>query len=213
MGINYWHEYLPDAFYHIYNRSSHSNNIFHDVEDYNFFINRYKKYFSNFFDTYAYCLLPNHYHFLIKVKKEKDFRPKLQFVKITNTINLYLKGEISMNELVEDQFRRFHSSYALTLNNKHNTRGQVFMNRHKRILEESEAKVEYILCYIHHNPIHHNFCTNYTEWRFNSYLDYINRDSHIVNLKSGLQFLGGYDRFISIHELFKFEKLMEIEQI
>jgi len=213
MGIHYWHEYIHDAFYHIYNRSSNDRNIFTNKWGYNFFLDKYQHYFSLYFDTYAYCLLPNHYHFLVKVKNEKEILPYLESMERTKAINLYLRGQDSINSLIEDQFRRFHSSYALKHNIKNRTRGQLFVNRHKRVVQDTTAKIEYLLCYIHHNPIHHNFHTNFTDWPYSSYLDYLNEDNRIIDVEAGLNIMGGFDRFLMIHDQFKFEKFRDIEKI
>lgn len=59
----------PEAYYHIYNRGNNKNNIFFEEANYSFFLKRYVKYTDAYLDTFCYCLLPNHFHFLIRVKK------------------------------------------------------------------------------------------------------------------------------------------------
>ena len=63
--------YIPlykDNVYHIYNRGNGKEKIFYKNENYLYFLNHYEKYVSEFADTFAFCLLPNHFHMLIKVK-------------------------------------------------------------------------------------------------------------------------------------------------
>jgi len=58
--------------YHIYNHANGSENIFREEENYRFFLQQYDKYLGGVVDTYAYCLMPNHFHFLVGVKDPLD---------------------------------------------------------------------------------------------------------------------------------------------
>lgn len=61
-------------YYHIYNRANGSEKIFRQKDNYRFFLDKYKQYVSPIAETYAYCLMPNHFHFLIRIKGEKEIR-------------------------------------------------------------------------------------------------------------------------------------------
>jgi len=61
-----------DTFYHIYNRGINGESIFKKETNYIFFLAQYAKYIQPVADTYAYCLLNNHFHLLIKTKEEKE---------------------------------------------------------------------------------------------------------------------------------------------
>jgi REP element-mobilizing transposase RayT len=56
-------------FYHVYNRGNNKQPIFFERRNYIHFLSLFKKYLSGYADVYAYCLMPNHFHFLIKVKE------------------------------------------------------------------------------------------------------------------------------------------------
>ena len=56
-------------YYHIYNRGINSCDLFRTTDNYEYFLNLYDKYISPIADTYAWVLMPNHFHFLIKVKE------------------------------------------------------------------------------------------------------------------------------------------------
>ena len=58
------------TFYHIYNRGNAGTRLFYKKENYEFFLHRYSEYLSPFVDTFALCLLPNHFHLLVQVKEE-----------------------------------------------------------------------------------------------------------------------------------------------
>lgn len=57
---------LPGVFYHIYNRGNNRENIFIEERNYTLFMNLYSRYIPPIADTYAYCLLRNHFHFLVR---------------------------------------------------------------------------------------------------------------------------------------------------
>ena len=71
----------PNAYYHIYNRGINSGQIFNTEENYLFFLSKFDKYLSSVCDVLAYCLMPNHFHFLIKVKSSEDLET---FYKVPN---------------------------------------------------------------------------------------------------------------------------------
>jgi len=61
----------PGCFYHIYNHANGSDNLFREEENYYYFMRKWNKYIHPIADTVAYCLMPNHFHLLVKVKDRK----------------------------------------------------------------------------------------------------------------------------------------------
>ena len=55
-------------FYHIYNRGINGENLFKEERNYAYFLQQYAKYLEPVVQTFAYCLLPNHFHLLVRVK-------------------------------------------------------------------------------------------------------------------------------------------------
>ncbi|MEM9888616.1 MAG: hypothetical protein AAF849_22155 [Bacteroidota bacterium] len=62
---------VANQFYHIFNRGNGGQRIFLQERNYEHFLSKYKNYMLDYWDTYAYALLPNHFHLMIKVKSEK----------------------------------------------------------------------------------------------------------------------------------------------
>jgi len=59
-------------YYHIYNRGINSENLFIDKNNYEYFLNLYNKYIPTIAESFAWCLMPNHFHFLVKIKELED---------------------------------------------------------------------------------------------------------------------------------------------
>lgn len=72
---DYSSKFESHKFYHIYNRSNGSENIFQEPKNYSFFLERWDNYLRTYVDVWAYCLMPNHFHFLVKVlEPEADLK-------------------------------------------------------------------------------------------------------------------------------------------
>ena len=63
---------VPETFFHIFNRGNKGIKIFYQERNYSYFLKKYAKALSPYLDTYAYCLIPNHFHFLVRIKSESE---------------------------------------------------------------------------------------------------------------------------------------------
>ena len=210
MSHNYFHKYESNCYYHIYNHASGEKDLFCEQQDFFVFTEKFERYFSNIFDIIAYCLMPNHFHFVVKVKGEEFIRESIHKDADSVAKEKYLQEIIDLNALIEDQYRRLFSGYSMVYNHKYKTSGQLFLNRHKRIYIDADSRLEYSVCYVHHNPIHHKFRKNYGEWQYCSYQKYLNSDDPNYG---DLSRFGGLDLFLTIHQDFKIEKSAEVLNI
>ena len=65
-------EFLPGYFYHFYNRGAHQVSIFREEDNYHYVLRKMKAYCRELdLAPIAYCLLPNHYHGLIRQDGEQ----------------------------------------------------------------------------------------------------------------------------------------------
>lgn len=62
----------PNQLFHIYNRGNNKQRIFFKRENYLYFLQKVKEYLKPHADIIAWCLMPNHFHFLIYIRPEKD---------------------------------------------------------------------------------------------------------------------------------------------
>ena len=58
-------------YYHVYNHGNANDTIFKKEENFHYFLQKYAEYLFPILETYAYCLMPNHFHFLIRMREEK----------------------------------------------------------------------------------------------------------------------------------------------
>ena len=210
MAFNYWQTLKEGNFYHLYNRSINKELLFRKDSDYYLFLTRIKKYFSPYLDIYAYCLMPDHFHFLIRVKKVTE--SVLIQIKTEKTVagNKLVEKEITINDFIEDQFRRLFSSYALWYNKYYKRTGSLFQKRPKRILIKSEIKLLQLICYIHHNPIHHGFAEDYSQWIYSSFNAFLSDQPTALCRNKVFEWFGlenielGKELFLQHHQSFKY---------
>lgn len=205
MKINYWHQLEHNCFYHLYNRSISDSKLFKGHSDYLALLKKFKEYCTPYFHVYAYCLIPNHFHFIIKVKSQKLIKEIVQ-QETFDTAQKYLNKEITINDYLSNQLKRLFSSYALSFNNKHNRKGPLFQNKVKRIFIENDDRLRYLIGYVHHNPIHHHLAENYISWKYSSYKALVStKSSNLAKERVHLlyQSLNGFQEF---HNRFKLEK-------
>jgi len=128
------------SFYHIYNRTIDKQLLFRSDENYLFFLNQFNKYLTPFVDTYAYCLLGNHFHILIRIKDE-------EFLSSVNELQ-----EKSAHDIIAHQLQKFFQSYAMAFNKQHQRIGSLFQKPFKRSLIDTENYLTKTIHYIHANP-------------------------------------------------------------
>ena len=63
---------IPENYYHIYNHAVGKENLFENEGNHLFFLSKYAQHLATIVDTFAYCLMPNHFHFAIRIKTEEE---------------------------------------------------------------------------------------------------------------------------------------------
>lgn len=179
--MNYWQKFQECGYYHIYNRSINKELLYYSDRNYNFFLLRWQQLISPFCDTLAYCLIPNHFHFLVKIKLVDAIIINLAQELGTGASKKFINEEITFNQLLEDQFKRLFSSYTLSINKEHNRRGSLFSKRFKRVELFTVHRIIYILTYIHNNPVHHGLVLSYDDWRYSSYTHFFGETKSLIN--------------------------------
>ena len=160
---------------------------------------RYSKYFSPYFKTYAYCLIPNHFHLLIKVKKEGVIKLSASNEN-TNAARNYLNGSKDLNSFLENQFSRCFGGIAIKYNNKYNREGPLFKQGVKRVALNANRTFEQQMHYIHLNPVHHYLVDKLEEWSYSSYHTYISNSKTQLPREEVFKHFGGKKDFVAFHQ-------------
>src|SRR5688500_17328403 len=105
---------IPENTYHIYNRANGNETLFLSEENYRFFIMKYKLYIEPIANAYCYCLMPNHFHFLIRIKPEQEIRSFLSSGK---------SQAFDFERSISKQFSNFFSSYTQVFNKQQRRMG------------------------------------------------------------------------------------------
>ncbi|MNK30597.1 hypothetical protein D3C87_490170 [compost metagenome] len=183
--------FQPEKFYHIYNHAVGSDNLFKSHENYLFFLNRYDKYLSPVFKTYAYCLMPNHFHMLIQVRNEETI----------NALTTTTTDETDFHQLVMQRLSNFLNSYAKAFNKQHDRKGALFIDFTKRKEITNEAYFTRVINYIHQNPIHHGFCKEAKDWAYSSFNSIISMNkSSKLERNAIFDWFGGIEEFVTFHQ-------------
>ena len=191
----------PDRIYHIYNRGINGENIFKEERNYRYFLEKYAQYIEPIADTFAYCLLKNHFHIAIRIKSEAeivDFYVKKKAKILNGTTNNVVKvlnlhnAESqetkhikipSASHIISLQFGFLFNSYAQAINKANNRTGSLFEERFRRILVNSDAYFTELIYYIHYNPQRHGFVKDFRAYPHSSYHSHLS--SAMTRLRRG----------------------------
>ena len=140
-------EYLAGHYYHLYNRGAHQVSIFREEDNYYFVLRKMQAYCRSLSLTpIAYCLLPNHYHFLIR--QDGEHRAGLLPQRVFN-------------------------SYSKAYNKRYGHSGTLFEGNYRAVAVESESYLLHLCRYIHANPVIHGLVEDVADWPYSNYLEWI----------------------------------------
>lgn len=167
--------YIKEGYYHIYNRGVEKRTIFIDDQDYKVFLNYLKIYLEspkkpesseiiigphrfmpqpilpkNFYqqiELLAYCLMPNHFHLLIKQESARS---------------------------IESFMRALATKYSVYFNKRYDRIGSLFQGPYKAVLIDKDDYLLHLTRYIHLNPVP-DVKDSPLRWPFSSYADYLGK--------------------------------------
>ena len=158
--------FLENCLYHIYNRSINQEILFNDDQDYIRFLEMERKHLSPSCFILGWSLMPNHFHFLISTNQESLVMNKV--------------GGLQLQSL-QNAIRNLLSSYSKYYNYRYNRKGNLFQQKTKSKLVESDGYQ--VLCYIHQNPWKAKLVDKIEDWTYSSFRDFIGlRHGSLCNL-------------------------------
>lgn len=134
------------TYFHVVNHAIDGRELFYDTGDYKSYLLFFKEALTPAVTVIAYCLMPNHFHFLL----------------LQNT-----------PEGISGLFEKAHKRYARYYNRKHGFKGRIFRAQlnHRETLDE-----RYLLhacAYIHANPVQANLADFPEEWEYSNFREYL----------------------------------------
>lgn len=163
----------PDNIYHIYNRGNNKQKIFFTKKNFLYFLQKVKAELKPFSDIICYCLMPNHFHFML------------------STFNNFYEEKFS------NGFRILLSSYTKAINIQEKRTGSLFQQNSKAkcltALGNYKSNNYGLVCfnYIHQNPVNAGLVSKMEDWEFSSFRDYAGmRKGTMCNKNLASEFLG-----------------------
>ncbi|MDQ1098753.1 MULTISPECIES: transposase [Chryseobacterium] len=172
-----------DSVYHIFSHVNGKELIFREETNYQFFLKKLMQYILPIADIYAYCLMANHFHLLVRFKA-------VEGVPIEDEHAYLMK-----------HFGNFLNSYAKAFNKMYERKGALFLNAIKRRKITDEKYLLKVLHYIHNNPVNHGFVTEVALWKYSSYMAYVNSEKESkLNRNEILQYFDSVHIFENYHQ-------------
>lgn len=148
-------------YYHIFNRGNNGDDLFYEKENYIHFLRLYEKYIEPVTETFAWCLLKNHFHILVYIKKQDEINLDLL------TYSTVVEPK-SVN--ASKQFSNLFNAYTQAINKRYGRTGSLFEKNFKRKHITNEKYLQNLIFYIHNNPVKHGFVNKIFEYPWSSYL-------------------------------------------
>ncbi|RZT97473.1 transposase IS200 family protein [Ancylomarina subtilis] len=173
-----------ESYYHVYNRGINRCDLFQESKDYKHFLRLYEKYIEPIADTFAWVLMPNHFHLLIRIKSEKEIGvyKNLNSEGAKDSVRFQTEpdGNLSESEGPDrvgikkpnptKHFSHLFNAYAKYINKKYQRTGSLFEHPFRRKQIDDETYLMTLVLYIHNNPIHHGFTDMALDYPWSSYL-------------------------------------------
>jgi len=197
--------FQPEGYYHLFNHAIGDDNLFRNNENYQYFLTKFSQYISPVCKVYAYCLMPNHFHFLIQIRKEAIIE-QFYMTKFPTAIS----PSKDYSKIVMQQFSNMLNGYAQAYNKMFDRRGALFIDYLRRKQVTDDAYFIRLVQYIHNNPVHHHFCSSIEDWTYSSYQTILSQKSTNIERETVLEWYGGTGAYRDFH-LHTIELQNEIE--
>lgn len=139
------------SYYHIFNRGINSDVLFKEKSNFEYFLKLYDTHIEPIADTFAWCLMKNHFHFLVRIK---------------------VKEELKSDKIIlpSQSFSNLFNAYTKAFNKYYNRHGALFERPFRRKEINYDNYFQNVIIYIHNNPVHHKVCEHPLEYPWSPYL-------------------------------------------
>ena len=148
--------FVPGHFYHLYNRGNNRQAVFFESANYRYFLRGVHHYLTPVLDILAYCLMPTHYHLLVRVRDPE-------------TSEVLETSEVSLR--VSRAMQRLGISYTKAINKRFDRVGALFQGAFQAKVVTSDAHLRHLCVYIHANPVKDGLVADPADWPYSNYLE------------------------------------------
>jgi putative transposase len=188
--------FLPDQYYHFYNRGNNRQAVFFERDNYWYFLRGIQKYLCGSMDVLAYCLMPTHYHLLVRVKPlpqtsglfknsealaAASIQPQTSEVFKTSEVLAAASfpqqtaevSSVAASRQVSLAMQKFGISYTKAINKRFGRVGALFQGQFSGKPIKHYAHLLSLCVYIHANPVKDRLVALPEDWEYSNYLDWI----------------------------------------
>jgi REP element-mobilizing transposase RayT len=188
--MQHFEELICGKTYHIYNRGINGNDIFMQPDHYTKFLYLYEKYIDPVASTFAWCLLGNHFHLLLRIKDAEEISLKDGPGQTADHLD---------KKIISRQFGHLFNAYAQSFNCRTKRTGGLFQSPFRRKPVENNEYFTSLIYYIHNNPVKHGFCKRIQEYPWSSYSTIISLRTSDISRDKVIGFFNGEANFIAFH--------------
>lgn len=203
MKNKYTAGFYEGGIFHVYNRTNNKEPLFTSDNNRSYFLKQYAKYLQPFVDTFCWCLLPNHFHFLVRIKSAAAIINHLKSVEVKNIKPIekkFIEGQASLRELMELEWKCFFTAYSMAFNKEQNRSGNLFNRPFKRVEVDKDSHFTQAVIYIHANSVTHKLSTSFTAYQWSSWHSIISNKPTLLYRQELLDWFGGLQRLIQVHK-------------
>lgn len=188
---------ISGGIYHIYNHAIADELLFREESNYSFFISRYNRYISPVAETYGWCLMPNHFHLLVRLRCADDLQGLIDLQGFACA-----RTKKSPEHYATQQFSNFFNSYCKAYNKMFQRRGSLFLKNFRYKPVYSDSQLLRALLYIHNNSVKHGFTLKPEFWSWSSYEQHFGQKKTLIELSPKIaELFQEPSRYYSLHEL------------
>ena len=195
--------FQPNTFFHVYNHAIGHENLFRTSENYDYFLKKYAEYLQPVCRTFAYCLMPNHFHLLIKIRSADELlifykEDQKRKSKVVSQKELDA-NTFDFHQIIMLQFKHFLNGYSQAINKRFERKGGLFLNHLKRKEVATDEYFTSLIHYIHRNPVHHGFCKDIDDWYYSSYHAFASDKTTRLEKQEVLDWFGDKNEYLKFH--------------
>lgn len=184
-----------EGIYHIYSRAVGQEKLFKSEDNYRYFLTKYKLHINPVADTFAWCLLPNHFHFLIKVKSFVSIKSYYTAVKEKSDFSAEF-----LPDFIMERFSNWLNSYTKAFNKVYERKGSLFIDYMRRVQVQGDEQFCATIFYIHKNPVHHGLVKKLEDWKWSSYKSFFSKGETSLQRDKVLEMFQGINAFAAFHQ-------------